>query len=69
MDKGPFAWDRKGRFWNRVAIGGKLVEAPVTDVSLKEGKLRVTVKKEGQEGQEGRAFEYSVDALEWRELR
>ena len=61
------AWDRKGRFWSRFAVGGEIVEAPVTGLALdKAGKLRVTVREKGKGP---RQFEYDQKNRTWEEVR
>ncbi len=64
-DKGRIAWDRKGQFWARVAVGGTMIEADVTGVSITDdGKLNVTVGEKGKE----RRFEYDPGAKKWSAL-
>ena len=64
-DKGFMAWDRKLRYSSRFAVGGKLVQVPVTGLSLtKDGTLRVTVKEEGKK----RRFDFDLKSETWREI-
>ncbi|HRU06289.1 MAG TPA: hypothetical protein P5137_11015, partial [Candidatus Brocadiia bacterium] len=43
-DKGMFVWDRKGRYWNRFAVGGEHFEAPVTSFKTEGDAWQVTVR-------------------------
>jgi len=64
-DKGMFVWDRKGGFWNRFPVGGRYVEAPVTEFKASAGKWRVTI--EPKRGKRIR-FEYAPKTGRWKRL-
>ncbi len=62
-NKGLFAWDRKELFWTRFAVGGTIVDAPVSDLTLSDdGILHVTARDA-----DGRTmlFEYDTRTGSW----
>jgi RNA polymerase sigma factor (sigma-70 family) len=64
-NKGLFAYDRKGGFWTRFAVGGKLVDAAVKELTLSpEGVLSVTAQEAGQATKK---YEYDAKKTKWQE--
>jgi len=61
--KGLFAWDRTDMFWTRFAIGGTMIEATVTDLSLADdGILRVSFSDPQGAAQK---FDYDTQKGTW----
>ncbi len=64
-NKGLFAWDRKDMFWTRFAVGGTMLDAPVTEIELtKDGALDVTIMQDNNR----RQFEFESKSGKWKEL-
>jgi RNA polymerase sigma factor (sigma-70 family) len=63
--KGLFAYDRKGQFWTRFAVGGKHVDVAVKDLALApDGVLTATI---AQPGDALRRHEYDTTSGKWVE--
>jgi RNA polymerase sigma factor (sigma-70 family) len=63
-DQGLIAWDRKGGFWSRFAVGGELLQIKVLALSMsKAGTLNVTVEQDGQP----REHQYDENIGAWRD--
>jgi hypothetical protein len=61
---GLMAWDRADQFWSRFAAGATLVDAPVTQLELVEGrKLRVTFT---QANARPKAYVYDIATGRWQ---
>ena len=64
-DKGMFSWDRKGKYWNRFAVGGAYVDAPVVGFRVVGGAWRVTIQEKGRRPLR---FEYDTKTRKWKDL-
>jgi len=56
-DRGMFAWDRRGRFWNRFAVAGEYLDAPVKAFRVRGDRCEVTIEAEG-----GKSLTFVLDA-------
>ena len=65
-DNGLIAWDRELKFWTLVGAGVGVLDAPVEKVEVREGKLRVTVRPEGQEAS---TWECDTETMKWQRVR
>ena len=64
-DKGIVVYSRRDGFWYRLAVGGVLVDAPVTEIELtKDGELRVTI---AEKDQPPRSFTFTPKSGKWAE--
>jgi len=64
-NKGAFSWSRQYRFWNRHAVGGYLIEAPVREITVRpDGLIEFRMKPHP-----GRAncFLYDASKKKWTE--
>ncbi len=65
-DKGLISWDRRVRYWGRVAVGGLFLDKPVVAMSFDNGILSVTI--EATEGHQ-RTFAFDTTTERWREVK
>ena len=71
-NKGLFAWDRADRIWSRIAVGGSLIDALVTGLTLTDaGLLKVTAEEQGKPatrmaGKPAAVFEYDTATGRWK---
>jgi hypothetical protein len=62
-DAGLFAWDRRERYWSLFAVGGKVLDRPVTEMTLRpDGKLVVAVEEAANHSS---VHVYDVAAGKW----
>ena len=62
-ERGLFRWDRRNRFWARVAVAGRHMSPKVTALNMDQERLNVAVEIDGK----AQTLSFDVKKGSWRE--